>query len=222
MSLLIDGHNIIGSGVLENISLQDENDEELFVSRLRVWRSNYRGKVTVIFDRGIVGGASRELSGGGVEVIFARDPQEADDWIRRRIHRRTEGLVVVTNDWALRQEAKLYDVETWQAEEFVQRMERRRGRPGAAHVDAPHQGRGGLSENRKDEPHTEKGAESHVNLSDQELSEWKKLFGQSDKSDQVAKRPSLVKRRPPSRSRVAFSRHKDALQKRLKGKRRKR
>ena len=116
MPLLIDGHNVIGSGVLENISLQDENDEERFVQRLRVWRSNYRGDVTVVFDRGIVGGTSRELSGGGVEVIFARNPQEADDWIKRRIQKRLQGLIVVTNDWALRQEAKLHDVETWQTE----------------------------------------------------------------------------------------------------------
>ena len=93
MPLLIDGHNVIGSGVLENISLQDENDEERFVQRLRVWRSNYRGDVTVVFDRGIVGGASRELSGGGVEVIFARDPQEADDLIKRRIQKRQQGLI---------------------------------------------------------------------------------------------------------------------------------
>ena len=219
MPLLIDGHNIIGSGVLEDINLQDENDEELFVSRLRVWRSNYRGKMTVIFDRGIVGGASRELSGGGVDVIFARDPQEADDWIRRRIHRRPQGLIVVTNDWALRQEAQLYEIETWQAEEFVQRMESRRGRPAAPHIADRHQGTGSSSEGRKDEQQSEKGAESHVSLSEEEISEWEKLFGSSD---QVAKRPPSVERRPPSRSRVAFSRQKDALHKRLKGKRRKR
>lgn len=219
MPLLIDGHNIIGSGVLEDINLQDENDEERFVSRMRVWRSNYRGKMTVIFDRGIVGGASRELSGGGVEVIFARDPQEADDWIRRRIHRRPQGLIVVTNDRALRKEAQLYDIETWQAEEFVQRMENRRGRPAASHIADRHQGAGKSSEVRKDEQQNEKGAESHVSLSEKEISEWEKLFGSSD---QVAKRPPSVERRPSSRSRVAFSRQKDALQKRLKGKRRKR
>lgn len=219
MPLLIDGHNIIGSGVLENISLQDENDEELFVSRLRVWRSNYRGKVTVIFDRGIVGGASRELSGGGVKVIFARDPQEADDWIRRRIHRRPQGLVVVTNDWALRQEAKLYDVETWQAEEFVQRMESRRGRSAAAHVDTQRRGAGGASGSSDDVLQDDEGAESNVSLSDIEVSEWMDLFGPSKPESE---RPPRVERRPPSRSRAAFSRDRDALRKRLKGKQRRR
>lgn len=219
MPLLIDGHNIIGSGVLENISLQDENDEELFVSRLKVWRSNYRGKITVIFDRGVVGGASRELSGGGVEVIFARDAQEADDLIQGRIHRRAQGLVVVTNDWALRQEAKLYDVETWQAEEFVQRMNRQRGRPATARAGTQPQRPGGLSESREEGSLDDEGAESHVSLSDLEVSEWMDLFGPSKP---VAKRPPRAERRPPSPSRAAFSRDKDALRKRLRGKQRKR
>ena len=219
MPLLIDGHNIIGSGVLENISLQDENDEELFVSRLRVWRSNYRGKVTVIFDRGIVGGASRELSGGGVEVIFARNPQEADDWIMRRIHLRPQGLIVVTNDRALRQEAKLYDIETWQADEFVRRMQNRRGPSAAARVDASRPGSGTPSMEDQDEMLNDRGAESHVHLSDREVSEWLNMFGPSEPA---VKRPQRKERRPPSPSRAAFSRHQDALRKRLKGKQRKR
>ena len=199
--------------------MQDENDEELFVSRLKVWRSNYRGKVTVVFDRGIVGGASRELSGGGVEVIFARDPQEADDLIRGRIHRRPQGLVVVTNDWALRQEAKLYDVETWQAGEFVQRMESRRGRSAHAHVDAQREKSRGDSESRESGTEDDEGSESQVNLSEVEVSEWMDLFGPSKP---VAKRSPRVEKRPPTRSSAAFSRDRDALRRRLKGKHRKR
>ena len=219
MSLLIDGHNIIGSGVLEGISLEDENDEELFVSRLRVWRSNYRGKMTVIFDRGIVGGASRELSGGGVEVIFARNPQEADDWIRRRIQRRPQGLIVVTNDWALRDEAKMYDIETWEAEEFIRRMESRRGRHDAAHVGALRPGTGGPDGKGEDGSLAEEGEESHVSLSDSEVTEWMDVFGPSDARP---KRSARVERRAPSPSRAAFSRDTEALRKRLRGKQRRR
>ena len=219
MPLLIDGHNVIGSGVLENISLQDENDEERFVQRLRVWRSNYRGDVTVVFDRGIVGGASRELSGAGVEVIFARNPQEADDWIRRRIQRRQQGLIVVTNDWALRQEAKLHDVETWQTEEFVSRMQSRKARSTRFQHGSSHEGSGVTNEAEPDAGLNEKGAESQVNLSEQEVSEWMDLFGPSEPA---AQRPVRVDRKPPSPSRATFSRQKNALRKRLEGKRRRR
>ncbi len=203
MSLLIDGHNLIGSGAFEDISLEDEDDEARLVKRLRVWRSNYRGDVTVVFDRGIVGGASRELSGAGVNVIFARDPQEADDWIRRRIHRRQQGLTVVTNDWALRQEAKLYDVETWQADEFVRRMGTGRSGPESA-----------------GDKKVERGAETDVQLSDGELTEWMNLFGAPRPA---AKRPDPTPPRrppPPSPSRTSFVKHTEALRKRLQKKRR--
>ena len=217
MPLLIDGHNVIGSGVLENISLEDENDEERFVARLRIWRSNYRGKVTVVFDRGIVGGVSRELSGGGVEVIFARNPQEADDLIRRRIEKRPQGLIVVTNDFALRQEAKLNDVETWQADEFVQRMGKPRKSSARNQGGSPAEGNARSSAYEPGDGLNEEGAESHVSLSDQEVSEWLDVFGPSQPE---AKRPVPVDRKPPSPSRAAFSKQKNALQKRLKGKHR--
>ena len=189
------------------------------MSRLRIWRSSYRGRVTVVFDRGIVGGASRELSGGGVEVIFARNPQEADDLIRRRIHRRPQGLIVVTNDRTLRQEAELYDIETWQADEFVRRMENRGGQTARPLGDASSPGSGSPSAIDQDETLIDEGAESHVNLSEREVSEWLDTFGPSKPEEQP---PQKIERGAPSRSRAAFSRDKDALKKRLKGKQRKR
>lgn len=203
MPLLIDGHNLIGSGMLEGISLEDEDDELRLVKRLRVWRSNYNGDMTVVFDRGIVAGASRELSGSGVKVIFARDPQEADDWIKRRIHARQPGLTVVTNDWALRREARLYDVETWRADEFVRKMQ-----SGRAH---PAQESGSTEE---------PGAEPDVQLSDGEISEWMQLFGPPRRTP-VRPDPA-VPRRPPSRPNDAFNRDRKALRARLQKKRSKR
>ena len=203
MPLLIDGHNLIGSGVLEGISLEDENDEERFVMRLRVWRSNYRGEVTVVFDRGIVGGVSRELSGAGVKVIFARDPQEADDLIRRRIHRGQQGLTVVTNDWALRQEAKLHDVETWQADEFVEKMTSGRAQSAVE----------GNSE-------AERGAETDVHLSDSEVSEWMDVFGPP--RPMPKRQDPTVRPRPPAPSGKAFNKHTKTLRDRLQKKRRRR
>ena len=207
MPLLIDGHNLIGSGMLEGISLEDEDDERRLVTRLRVWRSNYKGDMTVVFDRGIVGGTSRELSGSGVKVIFARDPQDADDLIKRRIQARQPGLTVVTNDFALRQEAKLYDVDTWRPDEFVWRMQ-----SGQAQTAE----RAGST--------VEPGAEADVQLSDGELSEWMKLFGPARTPPQPpTKRPDPdVRRRRPSQDNSAFNRDRKALRARLQKKRGKR
>ncbi len=207
MPLLIDGHNLIGSGMLEGISLEDEDDELRLVTRLRVWRSSYKGDMTVVFDRGIVGGTSRELSGSGVIVIFARDPQDADDLIKRRIQARQPGLTVVTNDFALRQEAKLYDVDTWRPDEFVWRMQSGQAQPA-----------------ERARSTVEPGAEADVQLSDVELSEWMQLFGPPKTPSQPpTKRPDPdVRRRRPSQGNSAFNRDKKALRARLRKKRGKR
>jgi hypothetical protein len=122
VTLLIDGHNLIGAGIFADIALSDEDDEAKLIARLRVWKSRYQGKFVVIFDRGIPGGKDVQLSGAGVEVVFAADPAQADDLIRRRLRRRTPGLVLVTNDDALLREAAAQHVRTWRGEEFVRRM----------------------------------------------------------------------------------------------------
>jgi len=224
MPLLIDGHNLIGAGVFEDISLQDEHDEALLVSRLRVWQSSYRGMITVIFDHGITGGTSQALSGGGVKVIFARNPQDADGLIRRRIRDAVQDLTVVTNDRALRREASLYGVDTWRADEFVAYFSpavQARNQPLQAHPRRP-----------ASAP-VEKGTEAHVSLSDGEISEWMALFGPSPRP---AKRPTGALARPtqaagtpqslghaaPSQSKSAFQEHTEALRKKIRKKRKKR
>ena len=153
MPLLIDGHNLIGAGVFEDINLADEDDEAKLVARLRVWKSRYRGKMTVIFDRGIAGGRDRVLSGGGVEAIFAAHPAEADDLIRRRLRARRKGLVLVSNDAALLQEAAANGAEAMRGDEFVARFALRT--PDAV----------------------EAGSEYDVQLSEAEVHEWLALFG---------------------------------------------
>ncbi len=116
--MLIDGHNLIGANVFDDIHLADEDDEAKLVARLRVWKSRYKGKMTVVFDRGIPGGIDRKLGGAGVEVIFAADPQQADDLIRRRLRKRAPGLILVTNDDELVQAAKAVKVQCWGGDEF--------------------------------------------------------------------------------------------------------
>ena len=101
MPLLIDGHNLIGSGQLRGISLADEDDELRLVRLLRRYRCRVRSDITVVFDSGIPGGLSRDLSGGGVHVVFAHaTKQKADDLIAARLSRagRPRDMTVVTSD----------------------------------------------------------------------------------------------------------------------------
>jgi predicted RNA-binding protein with PIN domain len=172
MNVLIDGHNLIGSHVFSDIRLSDEDDEAKLVMRLKVWHSRISktpsGRMTVIFDRGIPGGLDVKMGGAGVEVVFASNPAQADDLIRRRLRKAKPGLVLVTNDEALVREAAVYGVTTWRGAEFVERMMRK----------------------RPERP--EAGTESDVQVSKAEVDEWLALF----KSRDLAKK-ALKKRSPP-------------------------
>src|SRR4051812_46483871 len=102
MKYLIDGHNLIGSNLFSDIRLSDEDDEAKLVMRLKMWLSRIDktpgSRMTVIFDRGIPGGLDVKMGGSGVETIFAADPAQADDLIRRRLRKANQGLILVTND----------------------------------------------------------------------------------------------------------------------------
>lgn len=152
MALLIDGHNLIGAGVFEDIYLSDEDDEAKLVARLKVWKSRYRGKMTVVFDRGIPGGQDRRLSGAGVDVVFASDPAEADDLICRRLQKRPKDLTLVSNDARLIAVAASFGVSTVRGSEFVERFTF-----AAAEIE-------------------EHGTEKDIRLSEEEIDEWLELF----------------------------------------------
>lgn len=173
MSLVIDGHNLIGSNVFPDIALTDVDDEARLAARLRVWKSRYAGSMTVIFDRGITAGRSANLSGGGVRVIFARNPEEADDLIRRRIRKGGKDLIVVTNDRVLREEAQAAGVQTWNGDEFIQRMS--------------------LPATPADQP--EPGADPRLSLSAQEVAEWERVFQEQRNREELHWQPPPPK--PP-------------------------
>jgi len=159
---LIDGHNLIGQGLIPGISLEQEDDEARLVMWLRARQPNLRQKMTVIFDGGIPGGASLALSGGGVTAIFAaRRRSNADKVILARVRDAmpVSNLIVVTNDGVLRQAVRSLGAQVMRADEFVQRLQRPSRRRGPSGSASP-----------KIEP----------KLSKQEVDEFMRLFGAED------------------------------------------
>ena len=154
MPLLIDGHNLIGR--LPDLRLDDPDDEAKLVMRLRAYSARTRKRVTVVFDRGLPGGRSRELSGAGVEVIFAAAGHTADGILRERIRRARDprGLTVVTSDREIIAAAQARGARVMRSEEF------------SARLSAPAPDR----------------VEDDVRLSPEEVEEWLKLFGAEDRA----------------------------------------
>lgn len=158
---LIDGHNLIGQGIIPGINLTQEDDEARLVMWLRARQPNLRQKMVVIFDGGIPGGTSQSLSGGGVTVIFAAQYRsDADGVILNRVRKsqRVEEIIVVTNDAALRSQVTRHGARLMRGSEFIQRVQR--------------PARGANSVSPKERP----------NLSKQEVDEFLQMFGANDEA----------------------------------------
>lgn len=121
MPLLVDGHNVIGRS--HEIALEDPNDEAKLVMQLRRYAARTRKKITVVFDRGLPGGASH-WSTPSVEVRFAAAPKRADDVIIARLRREVNprGLTVVTSDEAVARAAREHGAKVKDAAVFAREL----------------------------------------------------------------------------------------------------
>ena len=129
MSILIDGHNMIGS--LPTISLQDPDDEEKLVLLLTSYRARTGRSVAVVFDPGQSSALSQRRRQGGIEIVFAPQGSSADAVIARRVRRSRElqGLRVVTSDHQLASLAAQHGARVQSAEAFAAEL--------SAQQDAP-------------------------------------------------------------------------------------
>jgi len=112
MDYLIDGHNLIGA--MPDISLADPDDEDQLIERLKGYMGRKRNRCTVVFDNGMLGGLSPELSSSRIKVYFAPNRTEADAIIRSRIRKadNPRNLLVISSDREIIAEARRWGAET--------------------------------------------------------------------------------------------------------------
>ena len=153
MPLLIDGHNLIRA--LPDIALDDPHDEAKLVEKLRGYCGRTGQRCTVVFDHGLPGGLSRDLSTSQVKVIFAAYRTNADRIIRERIRnaRDPAAITVVSSDREVRGAALARNMRALTSEEFAVRL---------AGAMAP-----AAEEDQVDEVH----------LTEAEVNEWLRFFG---------------------------------------------
>ena len=122
MPYLIDGHNLIAH--MPGLALSDPDDEVQLVLHLRRYSARKKQKITVVFDHGIPGGWSRELSTGPVKVVFAGSHSNADKVILERIREaaRPTEIKLVSSDGELGRAAEARRVEVIRSQEFAQML----------------------------------------------------------------------------------------------------
>ncbi len=180
MHFLIDGHNVIGRGILPGIDLADPNDEVKLVLQLRQWAAGkQKRRVTVYFDGGLPGGKARNLSSGTVKVIFASIGKTADALLIKRIAavKNPAGFTLVTSDRKIIQAAEARHMPYQLSETFAAAL--------VAERDA--RVRSTAVSDTADEPQ----------MSASELAEWLELFGPEPERPVPKPRPPSPKPAPP-------------------------
>lgn len=124
MHYLIDGHNLIGR--CRAIRLDAPDDEAQLVDALHRWvLAAPQHHLTVVFDGGVYG-HPQALDRPGVQVIFARSPQDADQRLMYYLKRVNEPkrYRLVTSDRAIAAVAHARGIEVIRSEQFAAEIER--------------------------------------------------------------------------------------------------
>jgi predicted RNA-binding protein with PIN domain len=111
--LLIDGYNFGKRSTLAALfdSSDLESGRRSLLDRLYEYKKNKGMRITVVFDAtsGLSLSRQKEVY-KGIEVIYSRQGETADEVIIAAIRRRPPGLMVVTSDRAIINEAKSHGI----------------------------------------------------------------------------------------------------------------
>ncbi len=126
MHLIIDGYNLLHANRslvrLNSIQLQWERDR--LIDELSAYQKLKSCRITVVFD-GWQGGWSTEKRErrGGVEVIFSRLEEKADEVIKRLVREKGSGVMVITSDREVQRFAERMAVSVISSGQFREKLE---------------------------------------------------------------------------------------------------
>lgn len=127
MDLLIDGYNLLYSyrPISQRDPTQLQWERERLIHQLASYRQNRSYGITVVFD-GWQGGSltERREKQRGVEVIYSKIGEKADDVIKRLIRERGSGSIVVSSDRGIAKFASRFSVACISSEQFQERLRR--------------------------------------------------------------------------------------------------
>ncbi len=126
LRILIDGYNLIRqSPVFRSIDQRDiEEARSALIEALRRYKKAKACRITVVFD----GNRTTEGNHGGksnfgIEVLFSRSGEKADDVIKRMAHQWKDAIMVVTSDRDVANFSERAGATVIESGEFEERME---------------------------------------------------------------------------------------------------
>jgi len=145
MHLIIDGYNLlhVGQSPVQMTSEDLERKRDRLIEGLAWYRQMRPCNVTIVFD-GWQGGwaTERKERRRGVDILFSRLGETADEVIRRLIREMGAGVVVVTSDREISRYADKLSVAVIPSDRFRERIEGVGPSHGKDAVDSEEEGRG--------------------------------------------------------------------------------
>lgn len=124
--IIIDGYNLIKQSPvlsrLDHMDIQKGRDE--LISRLAAYKKVKKHGITVVFD-GCKGGGIRQerTRDRGIDIVFSKKGEEADEVIKRVVKVAREKMVVVTSDRQIVDFSERQGASVIPSGEFEMRME---------------------------------------------------------------------------------------------------
>jgi len=153
MLVLVDGHNLIGQ--LSDIRLDEADDEDRLIIKLRRYRARTGRNILVFFDSGGGYKISGKQTRGGISARYAPHNKTADDLIINHLQRakQPQQIMLVSSDRAIQRVAKQVRARVISSADFAVELE---------------------------PLHTLPEDEADAQLSDEEVEVWLSLFGQDE------------------------------------------
>lgn len=157
---IIDGYNLIHNvpRLRDALGQNLEYARNTLVSLLRSYQSSHRLNITLVFDGDEVGQPASEMpSTKWLRIIYSKPPEKADPLIKRLIRKshNKKALFVVSADNEIISSAKQHGANVLSPDEFYLRVTKH------------------PLQDQLNQKYDEK-------ISEQELDEWLKLFGEDD------------------------------------------
>jgi uncharacterized protein len=127
MHLIIDGYNLlhVARSLIHFDSNQLQWERDRLVDQLSAYQRLKPCGITVVFD-GWQGGWSTEKreKKRGIELVFSKLGEKADEVIKRLVKERGSGAIVITSDRDIARFAERLRVSVISSEQFQEKLER--------------------------------------------------------------------------------------------------
>ncbi len=126
MHLIIDGYNLlhVNRSLIQLNAIQLQWERERLIDQLSAYQKLKPCRITVVFD-GWQGGWSTEKRENkrGIELIFSKLGEKADEVIKRLVKEKGSGAIVVTSDRDIARFAERMAVSVISSEQFREKLE---------------------------------------------------------------------------------------------------